>query len=230
MLGTDLMLLEVDILVIIENMICPHCSAALASGTGKCGYCEFSVATVRGLLGSEWVRLERITDNHNCLSLKEQRHLEVIFDAFERMFPQCFFVVFLGAVPLALTSRDLGFWLVNHGAFHTHQISKRNDFGVALVIDCLHQNAALTLGYALEAHVRDADARHILNQVSSLLDRRRYGQAVERVVKLLGKKLAQAGTRSLPEVPAKMAGSDLGSMGLQTLRAAHRPAQTGSNV
>lgn len=169
------------------------------------------------------MRLERLTDNANTLSLKEQRHLEVVLDDFERIFPQCFFAVYLGVLPGMITARDLGFWLINHGAFHTQQIAKRNDFGCALVIDCSRHVASLTLGYALEAHFSRADLERLLDQIDGPLTRTQYGQAVERAVGLFGKRLKQVGSRSLPGLPNSMGGqADLGDLGLQTLRAAHR--------
>jgi uncharacterized membrane protein YgcG len=178
---------------------------------------------MRAHLGSEWVRLERLTDGHQCLSLKEQRQLEVVLDDFERAFPQCFFAVFLGPLPAAITPRSLGFWLINHGAFQTQQISKRNDFGLALVIDIQHHSAAFTLGYALEHHLTDADTMHILQQICKALGRRRYAVAIEQAVRLVSQKLAQAGTKGLPEAPASIGTHDLAQMGLQPLRAFHKP-------
>ncbi|WP_166647279.1 TPM domain-containing protein [Prosthecobacter fusiformis] len=188
------------------------------------------MSTVRTLLGADWVRLERLTDNANCLSLKEHRALEIVLDDFERRFPQCFFAIYLGTLPASLTAADLGFWLINHGAFHTQQIAKRNDFGTALVIDCQRHVAALTLGYALESHIHEAELRHILSQMNSFLNRRRYGQALENAVGLFGRRLAQSATRTLPDVPPGPGTGDLGGMGLQPLRAAHRHQRTGTKA
>ena len=208
-------------------MNCPHCSASLALDAAQCRFCGFCATAVRSVLGAEWVRLERLTDASGALSLKEHRQLETVLDDFERSFPQCFFAVYLGSLPASLTAGDLGFWLVNHGAFQTQQIAKRNDYGVALVIDTQHQSVSLTHGYALEKHVRNADSMHILNQLGSLLDRHRYGLAVEQAVKLFGKKLMEAGTRTLPHIPAGTV-ADLGEMGLQPLRASHRSLRVDS--
>lgn len=203
-------------------MNCPHCSASLASDAEECCQCGFSATAIRSYLGSEWVRLERLTDNSNVLSLREQRHLEVVLDDFERSFPQCFFAVYLGVLPAIITARDLGFWLINHGAFHTQQIAKRNDFGCALVIDSQRGVAAMTLGYSLEPYVAEVDVSLILEQIRVPLSRRRYGVAVERAVALFGKKLSQS-ANSVPPEGAMISGpTDLSGLGLQTLRNAHR--------
>ncbi len=204
-------------------MNCPHCSAELAPHLGECPQCRFSVAAIRSLLGADWVRLDRLTDTANCLSLKEQRHLEIVLDDFERAFPQCFCAVYLGSLTGAITARDLGFWLINHGAFPTQQIAKRNDFGCALVIDCGRQVASVTLGYALEKHLLRSDLEESLNQSRPYLKVGRYGQAVERMVAFIAKKLSRAGTRvDTPPSADAPASADLGGLGLQPLRAAHR--------
>lgn len=206
-------------------MNCPHCSAPLASDADECHQCRFSATAIRSYLGSEWVRLERLTDNSNALSLREQRQLEVVLDDFERSFPQCFFAVYLGVLPAMITARDLGFWLINHGAFHTQQIAKRNDFGCALVIDSQRGIAALTLGYALEPYVSEADVTLLLEHVRSPLTRQRYGLAVERAVAIFGKKLSQSASSASLDGGMISSPTDLNGLGLQTLRNAHRPSR-----
>ncbi|MBB5039297.1 hypothetical protein HNQ64_003569 [Prosthecobacter dejongeii] len=206
-------------------MNCPHCSAPLAVDAKECGQCRFSTLAIRSILGAEWVRLERLTDHLSVLSLKEQRHVEIILDEFERRFPQCFFAVYLGAMPQMITSRDLGFWLINHGAFHTQQMAKRNDFGCALVIDTQRSVASLTLGYALEAHVTEGELNQLLIRAQGPLSRHRYGLGIERIVNDFGKKLKSVATRSLPGNSLTPNPHGLDGLGLQTLRAAHRPAR-----
>ncbi|GAA5144389.1 hypothetical protein GCM10023213_34530 [Prosthecobacter algae] len=171
------------------------------------------------------MRLERLTDNSNALSLREQRQLEVVLDDFERSFPQCFFAVYLGVLPTMITARDLGFWLINHGAFHTQQIAKRNDFGCALVIDSQRGIAALTLGYALEPYVSEADVTLLLEQVRSPLIRQLYGLAVERAVAIFGKKLSQSASSASLDGGMISSPTDLNGLGLQTLRNAHRSSR-----
>src|SRR6476661_8492073 len=112
-------------------MRCPHCYAEVSPGGDACG-CGFSAAAIRTFLGSEWIRLDRITDASHRLNLRDTRQLEMVLDQFERCFPQVFFGVYLGPLPTELTVADFGFWLINHGAFQTRLPAKRNDFGVTL--------------------------------------------------------------------------------------------------
>ena len=120
-------------------MKCPHCNSPLTTGQSACTSCGFSASAIRAYLGADWVRLERVTDVAGRLNLRETRHLETVLDEFERRFPQCFMAGYIGVLPETLTLTDLGFWLINHGAFQTHQISRRNDFAIVLLIDPLRQ-------------------------------------------------------------------------------------------
>lgn len=205
-------------------MDCPHCSQGLAAVAAECPHCGFSIHTVRAMLGAEWIRLERLTDNLSCLSLKDQRHLEIVLDDFERAFPQCFLAVYLGNLPAMLTSRDLGFWLINHGAFHTQQLAKRNDFGTVLVIDCERKTISITLGYALESLIDADELDRLLKKTQSALLHQRYGLAVDKVVQSLTKLLKRAGSKSVSKAPPGAGwGQDLPNLGLHALRASHRP-------
>ncbi|MBE7493370.1 MAG: hypothetical protein HS117_00335 [Verrucomicrobiaceae bacterium] len=133
-------------------MKCPRCRCAVQSGIEFCRECGFSAATLQAYLGGQWVRLERITDAAHCLRLEAIRHLEVVLDDFERGFPQAFFAVYLGVLPNGLSVGELGFWLLNQGAFNTPQVAKRNDFGTILVLDPSTGAAAVTFGYAIEEY------------------------------------------------------------------------------
>lgn len=202
-------------------MSCPHCEAQLPQETAVCGHCGFDVNWVRRMLGAEWVRLERLTDPQECLTLEEQRHLEIVLDEFERNFPQCFVAVYFGKLPSLLTSRDLGFWLLNHGAFPTQQMAKRNDYGIALVVDVSRQEAAITLGYALEGLISESELKVILNASGRFLGKQRHGTAVERMISQLASRLRRAGTRQNLS-PGGWGWP--GNLGLQTLRQGHQPS------
>jgi uncharacterized membrane protein YgcG len=179
---------------------------------------------MRRYLGSEWIRLERITDNSNRLSLRETRHLEGVLDDFERSFPQVFHAVYLGALPNELTVSDFGFWLINHGAFHTPMAVKRNDFGVVLVIDPLRQSAGLTVGYALERILPEAVLGRVLGRLRPALAKSNAAAAIERSVHYLRRELRTQATAMPREMPEMAPPSgDLAVLGLETLRRAHRP-------
>jgi uncharacterized membrane protein YgcG len=205
-------------------MNCPHCSSLITSAQPVCPQCGFSAAAIRGYLGADWVKLARITDNAQLLSLKHTRHLETVLDDFERRFPQCFMAAYIGALPEALTLPDLGFWLINHGAFHTHQISRRNDFGIVLMIDPVRQQACLTLGYGLEAVLKETALTHILKKLQPLLSKGSFASAIESAVLLIDKGLQSAARREprqLDQAPSAI--GDASDLGLHSLRPPTRP-------
>ncbi|HYF35631.1 MAG TPA: TPM domain-containing protein, partial [Prosthecobacter sp.] len=194
----------------------------VARGTEACG-CGFSAGALRRYLGSEWIRLERITDNSNRLSLRDTRHLETVLDEFERAFPQVFVAVYVGALPTELTVSDFGFWLINHGAFHTPLTVKRNDFGVVLVIDPLRQSAGLTIGYALEHVLPEAALLAILSRMRPALAKSNVTAAIDKSIRHLKKALRAKATAVPREQPIEAPPSgDLAVLGLETLRRDHR--------
>jgi len=204
-------------------MKCPHCFSEVTSGHSHCSQCGFSSAAIRAYLGSDWVRLERITDNSQRLSLRDTRHLETVLDDFERRFPQCFLAAYLGALPGTLTVSDLGFWLINHGAFHTHQISRRNDFGIVLVVDPLRQSACFTVGYALEQMLPESMLGGILERLRQPLKREEFSAVIETALRRIEKALrarASAEPRTSEQPPTIV--GDASDLGLQSLRLPQR--------
>ncbi|GEP42907.1 TPM domain-containing protein [Brevifollis gellanilyticus] len=211
-------------------MNCPHCSAAISSGQGACLACGFSAGAIRAYLGSDWVRLERITDVSNRLNLRDTRHIEVVLDEFERRFPQCFMAAYVGVLPETLTLRDLGFWLINHGAFHTHQLTRRNDFAIVMLVDPLREEVALTLGYALEQILPEPVLTKILGELRSPLKRGQIAQSIELACTRIDRELRRLGRREKPraERAPSMVG-DASDLGLQSLRPGTAPTRPASN-
>jgi uncharacterized membrane protein YgcG len=178
---------------------------------------------MRRYLGSEWIRLARITDQSRRLNLAATRHLEAVLDDFERTFPQVFLAVYVGPLPTEITLSGFGFWLLNHGAFETHLSAKRNDFGIVLVIDPLRHSASWTVGYALEAVLPEAALTAILKSLRGRLGRANLAGAIEKGVRRLKKTLRAAATRQPVELPTAPPTGDLSLLGLEALRHQHRP-------
>lgn len=200
-------------------MKCPHCSALLSASQASCMACGFSATAIRAYLGADWVRLERITDVAGRLNLRETRHLETVLDEFERRFPQCFMAAYIGVLPDTLTLPDLGFWLINHGAFQTHQITRRNDFAIVMLVDPLREQAAITLGYALERILPEPTLLDILKKLRRPLQRGQVAEAIEAACRQVDQVLRKPGRREHRQpdhLPANV--GDASDLGLQSLR------------
>ncbi len=205
-------------------MKCPHCSKSVAPGQEVCPGCGFSSSAIRAYLGADWVRLERVTDVAGRLNLRETRHLEMVLDEFERRFPQCFMAAYVGVLPETLTLPDLGFWLINHGAFQTHQVTRRNDFAIVMLIDPLRQQAAFSVGYALEAVLSEEVLLRILGKLRRPLQQGQISESIESACHQLDAALRSAARpepRAYERVPAVV--GDASDLGLQSLRPATRP-------
>ncbi len=170
-------------------MKCPHCECPLNAPLPACPQCGFSAEALGTYLGDHWVRLERITDAAHCLRLDDTRQCEVMMDDFERVFPQAFFAVYLGMLPTGLNVSELGFWLLNQGAFNTPLIQKRNDFGVVMVVDPVSKNLAVSLGYAIESYFDPKTLNALLQAAGEKLRAQEYGAAItvtlQRVMQVL---------------------------------------------
>lgn len=202
-------------------MKCPHCHASVQPLQNSCSACGFSAGLLHSYLGNQWVRLERITDAAHCLRLEDARKIEIVLDDFERSFPQVFFAAYLGVLPKVMSVAELGFWLLNQGAFNTHSVDRRNDFGMVLVVDPSTHTASLSLGYAIEGWL-GSDVTHIMRSTGSHLRKGAFGMAIEtachKCAELL-KKHARAKNWKPAAAPAAGAVPD---MGLQPLRGGHR--------
>ncbi|MFO1485198.1 MAG: TPM domain-containing protein [Verrucomicrobiaceae bacterium] len=174
-------------------------------------------------LGNQWVRLERVTDAAHCLRLEDLRRIEVVLDDFERNFPQAFFAAYLGVLPIGLSVAELGFWLLNQGAFNTHSVSRRNDFGIILVVDPATQSVGITLGYTIEHWFPTKIVQRILADAAIHLRKRGFGSAIEIVCQQSAQILQKHGQRA-PWHPGAAGNLDASpDMGLQPLRSGHRP-------
>jgi uncharacterized membrane protein YgcG len=168
------------------------------------------------------VRLDRLTDAAHCLSLRDKRKLEAHLDDFERRFPQVFFAVYFGVLPHGLRVAEVGFWLLNHAAFGTHEIAKRNEFGIVLVIDPAAGAAGFSLGYAIEALAGSMDISGILNGMRRFLARSDYGTAVERSIHALDRQLRAVGRAQLRDPRASSIHAVSSDLGLKPLRPSPR--------
>lgn len=181
--------------------------------------------TLHRLIGNQWVRLERITDAAHCLRLEDFRRCEVVLDDFERSFPQAFFAAYLGILPLEVNVAELGFWLLNQGAFNTPLVSRRNDYGIVLAIDPSSKMIALSFGYAIEAYFDSKTTQKLLAEVGAKLAAGAFGSAIETACRRSGEVLRRR-ARSVQWKPETgLEAIPASHMGLTPLRGGHRPAR-----
>ncbi|MDZ4405331.1 TPM domain-containing protein [Prosthecobacter sp.] len=205
-------------------MNCPRCRARVFPQQNTCPACGFSATLLHSYLGNQWVRLERITDAAHCLRLEESRKIEIILDNFERSFPQAFFAAYLGVLPSGLSVAELGFWLLNQGAFNTHSVSRRNDFGIVLVVDPSAQTASITLGYAIEKWFGDGFITRTLQTAGTHLNKGAFGMAIEAASTRCGEVLRKHAHAMAWKPDVTTAAGVSPDMGLQPLRGGHKPA------
>lgn len=204
-------------------MKCPRCQASVLPEQNSCPACGFSATLLHNYLGNQWVRLERITDAAHCLRLEDARRAEIVLDDFERSLPQAFFAAYLGSLPNNLNVAELGFWLLNQGAFNTHSVSRRNDFGIVLVVDPSAQTACISLGYAIESCFTPKILRQMMQTVGTHLRKGAFGLAIEASCTRAGEVLRKHALCMQWQPDAATAADSLADIGLQPLRGGNRP-------
>jgi uncharacterized membrane protein YgcG len=205
-------------------MKCPRCHSQVQPNAELCEFCGFNSSVLCSKLGDHWVRLDRLTDPANCLRLGERRKLESSLDEFERRFPQVFFAVYFGVLPQGFSSSEVAFWLLNHAAFGTQEITKRNEYGVVLVVDPSASTASFGLGYAIEMMASEIKAERILRLMSPHLLKGDYGRAVQTAINQLDKALRKIGKSSPRDPRVSSTHAVTTDLGLTPLRTPARTA------
>lgn len=173
------------------------------------------------------MRLDRLTDAAHCLRLSERRKIEAQMDDLERRFPQVFFAVYFGVLPQGFRVEEVGFWLLNHAAFGTHDITKRNEFGIILVIDPAAGTACFSVGYAMEALLGKMGMQRTLLRASKYLSRSEYGGAVDLAIRDLDRSLRSLGRAELRDGRVSQVHAVSTDLGLTPLRKSSRPVLGG---
>lgn len=143
-------------------MNCPRCVQSIAPGVPQCVRCGFQLSTLDSEFGEDVVLLDRLTDAAHCLRVRDRDALNAALDDFESQFPQLFAAVYFGVLPEMTSIRQFGFWLINHAAVPTVDVSRPNEQGIIIVVDLQSRVIGVTLGYMLEAFVTEKDLDHCL--------------------------------------------------------------------
>lgn len=151
-------------------------------------------------------------------------------DDFERSFPQAFFAAYLGILPVDVNAAELGFWLLNQGAFNTPLVSRRNDYGIVLAIDPAAQTVALSFGYAIEGYFDSKTTQKLLAEIGGQLTAGAFGKAIATACRRCGEVLKRH-ARSVRWKPgSNLDGTSIPHMGLTPLRNGHRPGRSEANL
>ena len=182
-------------------MNCPRCVQSVAPGQPQCARCGFQLSTLDTEFGDDVILLERLTDAAHCLRARDREALNVLLDRFEREFPQLFAAVYFGVLPEMTSIRQFGFWLINHAAVASIDISRPNEQGIIIVVDLQSRVMGVTLGYMLERFLTERELERCLRAARPALFSGDFHRGVtiflKRVSKALRKVSRQA--RRSPE-------------------------------
>lgn len=195
------------------SMKCPRCVQKAAPGAASCPHCGYSLQVACGLYGTEAVVAERLMDVDGTLVPEQRQAILDSLDDFGRLFPQLFFLVYLGALPPPASPRQFAFWLLNHAAVTDLDGLQPNERGLLLVVDPRGGTAVLAGGYFLESLMGQEELDLVLKSAAKDFSRADYPAALRTITAALGgllKRVAREAQRNprrwpsgLPEtVPA----------------------------
>lgn len=185
-------------------MNCPRCVQSVAPGSPQCVRCGFQLSTLDPEFGEDVVLLDRLTDAAHCLRVRDRDALNAVLDDFERQFPQLFAAVYFGVLPEMTSIRQFGFWLINHAAVPTVEVSRPNEQGVIIVVDLQSRVIGVTLGYMLELFVTEKELDRCLRSARPHLFNGEFHRGVSVFLKRFSAVLRKA-SRKARRNPEKFA-------------------------
>lgn len=188
-------------------MKCPRCVQTVAPGVPSCPHCGYSLQVACGLYGSEAVVAERLMDVEGSLVPEQRQAILDSLDDFGRMFPQLFFLVYLGALPPPASPRQFAFWLLNHAAVTDLDGLQPNERGLLLVVDPRGGTAVLAAGYFLESLMGQEELDLVLKSAAKDFSRADYPAALRTITTALGgllKRVAREALRNPRRWPVEL--------------------------
>lgn len=178
-------------------MKCPRCVQKAAPGVASCPHCGYSLQMACGLYGSEAVVAERLMDVEGSLVPEQRQAIMDSLDEFGRMFPQLFFLVYLGALPPPASPRQFAFWLLNHAAVTDLDGLQPNERGLLLVVDPRGGTAVLAGGYFLENLIGQEELDLVLKSAAKDFSRADYPAALRTITAALSRLLKRVAREAL---------------------------------
>ncbi len=85
--------------------------------------------------------------------------------------------------------RQFGFWLMNHAAISTVDVSRPNEQGILIVVDLQSRVVGITLGYMVESFLGEKDLRRCLKAARPQLFQEDYYRGVSTLLQGIAKTL-----------------------------------------
>jgi uncharacterized membrane protein YgcG len=157
---------------------CPACQSPALEDDAACRQCGFTLESVDQLFGIAPMLERPITDLADALSPGERSEIAKAVRALERRFPQISLAVVLAPVPDGVNAATWAFWLFNRGSLFSAVEKGGANHGVLLLVDTVHDQALVALGYGLEPFVAENALRSCLTESAISLKKKRYAAAI----------------------------------------------------
>jgi uncharacterized membrane protein YgcG len=166
-------------------MKCPSCNVALTIPAPQCPNCNLTLRQLDTKFGALPLHSQFLTDRTGQLSLRAMAELRQLLSLFERKFPQSLFSVFVIGPVHGGTISEYTFWLANRARFSSLEVVGGENFDLLLGIDSDAREAALVIGYGLEAYVNEHDLLQALAEATNAFRAGDYARGIRNCVEFM---------------------------------------------
>lgn len=172
----------VGVILRASMMKCPRCVQAIHRGAEACPHCGFVLADLDAAFGERAVAMERLNDGGGLLTRAGRDRVMRAMRGFERRFPQLWWLIYTVPVPWGGDLRQFGFWLMNRAEVVDMPVGRSRDACVVLAIDPDIKSAALSWGYALDAHLGEDDTFVAMSRAHAYWVEARFDDGILRLI------------------------------------------------
>jgi uncharacterized membrane protein YgcG len=169
----------------LKRMRCPSCNVTLAAPAPQCPHCSLSLRQLDTRFGALPLHSQFLTDRTRQLPLRRIAQLRELLALFRRKFPQSLFSVFVIGPVQGGSISEYTFWLANRARFSSSDVVAGENFDLLLGVDTRAREAALVIGYGLEAYLNEHDLLQALAEAAHAFRAGDYARGIRDCVEFM---------------------------------------------
>ncbi len=177
------------------TLTCPHCGQVTLRNLVECPFCGFRLDILDKVFGAIPVHRGWVNDCLSTFSKRDLRRLSSYLQQMHERFPQSTFVIFTTKTALDKPLLTQAFWLFNRAKICAPTSRLGRNFSVLLLLLPSKMEAAITVGYGLEALFSREELAQILECGREDFVRQEFGLGCLKILRCLNDKMRQASLR-----------------------------------
>jgi uncharacterized membrane protein YgcG len=182
-------------------MACPACRHIFEKVMSACPQCGFSSQVALKKFPFPAPELTPVMDPSGKLSPEEAARICELVAKLRKRLPRLHFINCLVSLGSGVDLREFGFWLLNNGGLSEGEAAKGH--AVLFLIDPKGKAISVTVGYALEPFVMDAEWTAVCHDCQVYFYRQKYGEGIIAFLNKAGKLLAERALETEKELRKK---------------------------